>query len=59
MCIERLQLVGVGIQRKHNAGETSLLLVTIHTLSRTDLLINSATSIAIRIATNATISDVT
>ena len=59
MCIERLQLVGVGIQRKHNAGETSLLLVAIHTLSRTDLLINSATSIAIRIATNATISDVT
>ena len=59
MSIERLQLVGVGIQRKHNAGETSLLLVAIHTLSRTDLLINSATSIAIRIATNATISDVT
>ena len=59
MCIERLQLVGVGIQRKHNAGETSLLLVAIHTLSRTDLLINSATSIAIRIAANAAISDVT
>ena len=59
MSIERLQLVGICIQRKHNAGKTALLLYAIHTLSRTDFLTNSADSITILIAGNTTVSDVT